>query len=314
MADVAQLPGVFEQIWLVARLRWSILKHGLRRKNNVWDLIGMIWAGVFSGLTVIGIAFAFYAGGYEFVAKHRAGWLGILFWGIFLWWQLFPILIAGFGTNFEFATLLRFPLSLQAFYLLGLGYGLSDFAALSSICWILSLIAGAATARLNLVPALIAVSMVFVIINVSLERLIGSWLEKLLATRRAREVFIGLFVMSMVSLNFLNPAFQRWGHGQQPRFLEWLPYLNWLPGSLAGNAVGHLALGDHRGYWLALAGLLLWAAGVSALLWRRYAALYSGEVISESVAPAAAKETSEEAHRGSGRPQYTFAPSGRDVC
>ena len=261
MADVAQLPGVFEQIWLVARLRWSILKHGLRRKNNVWDLIGMIWAGVFSGLTVIGIAFAFYAGGYEFVAKHRAGWLGILFWGIFLWWQLFPILIAGFGTNFEFATLLRFPLSLQAFYLLGLGYGLSDFAALSSICWILSLIAGAATARLNLVPALIAVSMVFVIINVSLERLIGSWLEKLLATRRAREVFIGLFVMSMVSLNFLNPAFQRWGHGQQPRFLEWIPYLNWLPGSLAGNAVGRLALGDHRGYWLALAGLLLWAAG-----------------------------------------------------
>ena len=43
MAAVVRLPGVFEQIKLVAGVRWLILKNGLRRKHNVWDLIAMIW-------------------------------------------------------------------------------------------------------------------------------------------------------------------------------------------------------------------------------------------------------------------------------
>ena len=54
MADVAQLPGVFEQVRLVVGLRWLVLKHGLRKKNNVWDLIGMIWLGIVSTAVVIG--------------------------------------------------------------------------------------------------------------------------------------------------------------------------------------------------------------------------------------------------------------------
>ena len=98
--------------------------------------------------------------------------------------------MAGFGANFEFTRLLRFPLSLRAFYLLGLGYGLSDFAAVSSICWIVSMVAGAAVARLGVVPVMLLVSVLFVLMNVTLERLVGSWLEKLLAKRRTRELFL----------------------------------------------------------------------------------------------------------------------------
>jgi ABC-2 type transport system permease protein len=290
VADVAQLPGVWEQVRLVAGVRWRILKNGLRKKHNVWDLIGMIWVCFFSGAIVIGLAFAFYAGGYEFLAKGRPGWLALLFWGIFLWWQVFPIFIAGFGSNFEFATLLRFPLSLRAFYLLGLGYGLSDFAAISSICWVLCMIAGAATAQLSVVPAMLLVSLFFVLTNLTLERLIGSWLEKILAKRRTRELFLGLFIMSMVSLNFINPLLQRMGHGAEPKVLQIIPYLSWLPGSLAGNAVKAAVGGNLRGYSLAIAGLAIWSVATSVFLWQRFAAQYGGEVISESAAPAVAKK------------------------
>src|SRR5208282_1609299 len=227
-----RLPGVFEQIRLVAGVRWLILKHGLRRKNNVWDLIAMIWVGVLSAALVIGLSFAFYFGGYEFLKTNRSAWLALLYWGIFLWWQVFPIFVAGFGSNFEFATLLRFPLSLRAFYLLGLGYGLSDFAAISSVCWIFCMMAGAATVRFGVLPAMALVSLMFIVINVTIERLVGSWLEKLLAKRKSRELFIALFVMSMVSLNFINPAIQKWGHGPKSRFLELIPYFSWLPASL----------------------------------------------------------------------------------
>ena len=286
MADVTRLPGVFEQVRLVAGLRWRILKNGLRRKHNVWDLIGMIWVGVFGTSIVIGLGFAFFAGSYEFFSKNQPAWIGLLYWGLFLWWQVFPIFIAGFGSNFEFAKLLRFPLSLRAFYLLGLGYGLSDFAAISSICWVLCMIAGAAFARIGTVPVMLLVSALFVLINVTLERLVGSWLEKLLAKRRARELFFGIFVLCMVSLNFLNPVFQRWGNGMKPKFIEWIPYLSWLPGSLAGNTIGSAVASDLRGFATGFAGLLAWGVVTSTLLWRRFAAQYAGEEISESAAPA----------------------------
>lgn len=290
MADVARMPGVIEQVRLVAGLRWLILKNSLRRKNNKWDLIAMIWVGFFSAAVTLGLCFAFYAGSYAFLSTNRAGWMTLLYWGIFLWWQVFPIFVAGFGSNFEFATLLRFPLSLRAFYLLGLGYGLSDYAALSAICWILSMIAGAASARARVVPAMLLVSLLFVLVNVTMERLVGSWLEKLLAKRRTRELFLGLFVLSMVSLNFLNPIIQRWGHGARPRILQLIPYLSWLPGSLAGKAVGAAAGADSRGVLVEMAGLLAWAGVTSTLLARRFAAQYSGEEISDSPAPKVVKK------------------------
>jgi ABC-2 type transport system permease protein len=302
VADVTQLPGVFEQVRLVAVVRWRILKNGLRKKHNVWDLIAMIWVCFFSGAIVIGLSFAFFTGGYEFLAKGHIGLMSLLFWGIFLWWQVFPIFVAGFGSNFEFGTLLRFPLSLRAFYLLGLGYGLSDFAAISSICWVLCMIAGAATAQSSIAPAMILVSFFFVLINLTLERLIGSWLERILAKRRTRELFIALFVMSMVSLNFLNPILQRWGRGAQPKFLRIVPYLSWLPGSLAGNAVQAAVSADLRGYSLAVVGLVAWAVATSALLWQRFAAQYAGEVISESAAPAAMRRRVRRRIEGAERP------------
>jgi ABC-2 type transport system permease protein len=302
MADMRRLPGVVEQVRLVAGVRWHILKNGLRKKHNLWDLIGMIWVCFSGAAIVLGLAFAFYAGSYEFMVKGRPGGLALLYWGIFVWWQAFPIFVAGFGSNFEFSTLLRFPLSLRAFYLLGLGYGLSDFAAISSICWILCMIAGAGTANYSVVPAMILVSLLFALINLTLERLIGSWMEKVLAKRRTRELFIGLFILSMISLNFINPVLQRWGRGATPRFFQIIPYLNWLPGSLAANAVKAAVGANPRGYSLAMAGLAVWAVAASAFLWRRFAALYAGELISESAAPAATKRRVRKQHDVAERP------------
>jgi ABC-2 type transport system permease protein len=285
MADVARLPGVFEQIRLIAGVRWRVVKNSLRRKHNRWDLVAMIWVAFFSGSLVLGVAFAFFAGGYQFVEKNQFAWFALLYWVIFVWWQILPVFVAGFGSNFEFATLLRFPLSLRAFYLLGLGYGFSDFAAISSVFWILAMIVGAGGSRLSMVPLMLAVSLLFILLNVTLERLLGSWLEKLLAKRRTREIFLGVFVISMVSLNFLNVGFQRWGRGVRPAFLKYIPYLWWTPGSLAGKAVAAGATLDSGTLLAGIAGLLAWVGVLSALLWRRFAAQHSGEEISDTPGP-----------------------------
>ena len=285
MADVAQLPGVLEQLKLVAGLRWRLLKNGLRRKNNRWDLIGMIFAAVASGALVLGLCFAFYAGAYFFLTKGRPSWLALLFWALFLWWQVFPILVTGFGATFEFKNLLRFPISSRAFYLLGLGYGFADFAAVSAICWMASMVVGTAVARFHVVPAMLLVCALFILSNVTLERLLGAWLEKLLAKRRARELFLGFIVLSMVSLNFLSPLLQRYGASARPKIFQYAGYLWWSPGSLAGNAVGAAATSNLRAMFIGSVGLLIWLIVLSTLLWRRFKAQYLGEEISESVAP-----------------------------
>lgn len=309
MADVIQMPGVTEQLKLIAGLRWNMLKNNLQRKNNRWDLIGMILAAAGSAVVVVGLCVAFYAGAYFFLTTGRASWMPLLYWTIFLWWQVIPILVAGFGANFEFRNLLRFPLSLRAFYILGLGYGFADFAAVSSLCWIASMLVAAAVGRVQLLPVMMVASLLFVLVNVTLERLIGSWLEKIFAKRRARELLVGLFVLSMVSMNFLNLAMQHWGgRGSRPRILHLVAYFSWLPGSLAGNAVAAASDADTQSLVLTVGGLLVWLGAASGLLWIRYRAQYLGEELSESAAPLAGKREPRRRSVSLGLPGFLSPP------
>jgi ABC-2 type transport system permease protein len=288
VADLAPSVGLFEQIRLVAGLRWRLLRNSMRKKNNRLDLIGLIFAGLFGGVLIVGLCFAFYAGAYAFLSTNRPAWIALLFWGIFLFWQLFPLFVAGFGANFEFRTLLRFPLSLSAFYIIGLAYGLADFSAIASLCWLISMTAGAVVAKPGVLPAMLLIGAAFVLLNLTLERLVGSWLERLLSRRRTRELFIGLFVLSMVSLNFLTPLLNRYGATARPMLMRLLPYLAWLPPSLAGRAIASVVQLQPTGFLLGSAGLLLYVLAFSIFLQRRFAAQYRGEELSETAAPARA--------------------------
>jgi hypothetical protein len=285
VADVARVPGVWVQIRLVAGLRWRILGNSLRKKHNQWDLIGMIFAGVFASLFVLGLSFAFYFGAYSFLSGGHEAWIAFLFWGIFLFRQLVPIFTAGFGAGFEFHTMLRFPLSLRAFYLIGLAYGLADFPAVASVCWLMAMIIGVARANPAVLPTMIAISAVFLVMNTTLERMIGSWLERLLARRRTREIFFAVFILFAVSLQFLNPLLQRYGRSAQPWVRHVLPYLSIFPPSLAGRAVAGAAQNHFSDVLLGAAGIFAYALLFSVFLWLRFATQYRGEELSETAAP-----------------------------
>jgi ABC-2 type transport system permease protein len=286
MADVTRPIGILEQIRLVGGLRWRLLRNSLRKKNNRLDLIGLILAGVLSGIFVFGLCFAFYAGAYSFLSNGRPGWIALLFWSIFVFWQAFPVFVAGFGANFEFRSLLRFPLSLSTFYILGVAYGLADFSAVASICWLLSMTLGATVAKPGVLPAMLLIVAMFSLLNVTLERLIGSWLERLLSRPRTREVFVALFILSMVSINFISPLVQRYGASLRPLALRLIPYFSWFPPSLAGRAIAAVVQLQPAGFLPGFAGLLLYGIVFSVFLWRRFASQYRGEELSETLAPA----------------------------
>jgi ABC-2 type transport system permease protein len=287
LADVGKHLGLATQIRLVAELRWRILRNHLRRKNSKFDLIGLIWAGIFAGLLVLGLSVAFCWGAYTAVSTHQFAWFLLFFWSIFLFWQVFPIFAAGFGATFEFRSLLRFPLDLGAFYVIGLAYGVADFSALASISWLLALTLGTGLANPALLPATILTVISFVAMNLTLVRLLGSWLERLLARRRTRELLVGLFILLGVGFQFIQPMVTHHDAVRPTSILHLLPYLSAFPPSLAGQAISTSAEQRLGGFVIAVGGLLVYTVIFSVLLWQRLAVQYGGEELSESIAPTA---------------------------
>ena len=307
MADVARLPGLLEQIRLVAGLRWRILRNNLRKQSNVADLIGMFFVSLMGAILAFGVSAAVFVGTSLLLKNGKPEWLPAFFWGFFLWWQVSPILVTGFGGTFPFQTLLRFPLKQSAFYLIGLAYGLADSTGIAVLCWLASMTLAVALVKPLALPVMLAVVSLFILLNVALERLIGSWLEKVLAKRRIRELFIGLFILAMISLQFIGPVMQRYGGhagGQASRIVA---YARPLPPTLAGRAVASAVTGDSRNVLVQTGGLALYAIAIATLLWRRFATQYAGEELSESSAPGRAAR--ERAVAPSGPEALAFLPT-----
>jgi len=289
MADLilAAGPNLFQQIRLIAGLRLRILRNGLRGKNKQLDILGTVVAAFLGSLLILGLSFAFFFGAYQFVALGRHRWLGLLFAAIFVFWQFIPLFTAGFGAAFDFRKMLRFPLSLSAFYLVGLAYGLFDFSSIACTCWLVAMIAGATAASPGLFPAMLLVCLLFLQMNLTLERTVGSWLERILARRRGREIFFALFFLLIISVQFISPLVQRYGRSAAPGITIVLPYLNVFPPSLAARAIAGASTHRFNEALLGLAGLAAYVLFFSIFLWMRLAAQYRGEELSETAAPRA---------------------------
>ena len=307
MADVASRVGLAEQICLIAGLRWRILRNNLRRKNNWLDLVGMVGAAFWGGILIFGFSLAFYFGGQAAISSGHIEWMTLFFLAILCFWQIIPLFVAGFGLTFQFRTLLRFPLSLGAFYLIALAYGLADFSAIASVCWLLALTLGAGTANPAMLPTMILVVFVFLAMNLTLERLLASWFERLLARRATREIVLGLIILLSVSAQFIKPLIEHYEHGPPPWLLHARPYLSFLPPELASQALKAAQTHDVYGALLSAAGLGLYVFSFSALLWRRFAAQYRGEELSEAAAPAR-MVVSTNASRSTGTDALGFLP------
>jgi len=308
MADVAHLPGLFEQIWLVAGLRWRILRNNMKNKNRVWDVIGVVISSVVGIVFVAGIAILVFVGNSCVSERSSRGSIRSALLGIFLWWQVLPIFVAGFSPSFSFRSLLRFPLKFAAFYSIGLAYGLADSAALASLVWLVAMVVAAMVTRISVAPAMILASALFVAVNVTLERLIGSWLEKILAKRKAREIFLALFVLFIVGVQFIGPAIQKYGKSPRPDLAKIIRYARPSPPSLAGELIAGAAAGDSATAGIGAAGLAGYAVLLGGLLFFRYRDQFRGEELSETVAPARAAAKSVVPVRDAAGPELRLLP------
>ena len=140
--------------------------------------------------------------------------LPILFWAVFIVWQLVPIMLASFQEQFDVGILLRFPVRFGSYYLLYVVFGLLDVSTILGGLCCAGVLVGITLAR----PALFAWTalalMIFAAFNILLVRAIFAWIDRWLAQRKTREILGAIFMVLILSLQLLNPALHRHRHDE----------------------------------------------------------------------------------------------------
>jgi ABC-2 type transport system permease protein len=311
-----------KQYAALARLRWSMFRNGLRSIHGILDLgaAGIAWL-VYA---VLGLGLGFGLGAAAFGIASRANWhyIPVLFWVVCFLWQMIPVMLASFQTQFDLHILLRFPVRFDSYYLMFLIFGLMDASTILGGLCCLGVWAGITIARPDMSAWTALALVVFASFNILLVRAVFAWIEHWLAQRRTREILGAVFMVLVLGLQLLNPAVYHKRHSREhgpqqqaeqlravkARYAPWLRLANvvqnWLPPGLAARAVRQAA-DRQQGLGLGpLSGLGLYAVLVGGVLAVRLRAEYSGENLGS--APSRAK-----AATGRGKAATVLSDQGR---
>lgn len=253
------------QFAAVAWLRWRIFANSFRRKGSTADLVAILIAAPIFGLIALAVAGVAGYAAYMFTSDYEMNRISWLLWGTFLLCQLLNINIGQPGTSFDPTHLIRFPLRSRNYIILRLFFGILSPANVMVAILSLSIAIGITVAEPWLWAYAFVSMAVFAITNAIFTRMVFAWIDRWLATRRAREVFTALiFTLSLVgqwvNVRF-NPAYNH-HHAQHGRFLtqhrfdvlahmyrQVKPLVNFLPPGLTGDAM--IAAARHHTLWFA---------------------------------------------------------------
>ena len=274
------------QLAAVANLRWRIFVNSLRSTRGKMELVSRVIVGLAFAIGGIGGALGMGGSAWYLVSRGKSEYLAILFWPVFVFWQVFPVMATAFTNNPDSSDLLRFPLSYDSYFLVRLAYGSFDPATALGSLWLFGILLGIGVASPALLPWALLVLLVFAAFNLLLMQMVFAWVERWLAQRRTREIMGILFVLLMLSLQLIGPLMQRFGgrsHPEVRRFVEILsPIQGILPPGLAADAIAQVS---HDQFMAGFSSLLLLGAlalAVGYLLHLRLRAQFRGENLSEA--------------------------------
>ena len=280
------------QLAAIAWLRWRMFSNSLRTTRGKAEVVSRILMSVVFGVGGVGGTFGFGFFAWYFVSQGKPEMLAVEFWGVFLFWQAFPIISTAFTNNPDSSDLLRFPLGYRAYFLIRLAYGSFDPATALGCLWLCGMLVGTAIASPLLLVWALPVVVLFAGFNLLFLQMVFAWLERWLAQRRTREILGVLFVLAMLSFQLIAPAIQHFE--QRPELQKTVDIVvslqAVLPPGLAADAIAqvvhtHFAVGFSS--FLFLGSI---AALMGCLLHLRLRAQYRGENLSEAPALGAKQE------------------------
>ena len=291
MTDIAELNRIAcrrGQLSAIAWLRWLLFVNALRTSRGVLELISRII-----------ISFAFAVGGLGggagmaiiasiFISEGKPEMLAVLFWPVFVFWQVFPIMATAFTNNPDSSDLLRFPLTYRSYFLVRMAYGALDPVTVLVGLWSFGILAGVGFAKPTLLPWTLLVLLVFAAFNLLFMQMTFAWVERWLAQRRTREIMGVLFILLMLSFQLIGPLAGHFGKRARPdvqRFVEVIgPGQGILPPGLAADAIAQAVFSRFMTGFSSLALLCAFVLVIGYFLHVRLLAQYRGENLSEVAA------------------------------
>jgi len=230
------------QFAAIAELRWRTFVNALRTTRGKLELLSQILIGFAFAIGGIGGAVAMGFAAAVMISAGKPELLALLFWFVFLFWQVFPIMASAFGNNADSSDLLRFPLSYRSYFLVRIVYSVFDPATAVGSLWLLGILLGVGFMKPGLLPWTLLVLLAFAAFNLLFMQMIFAWVERWLAHRRTRELMGILFVLLMLSFQMIGPLI---GHFQKKssrpdvqRYVDILASVQRiLPPGLAADAV-----------------------------------------------------------------------------
>ena len=277
-----------DQLIAIAALRWRMFVNGLRSKRGKMELVSRILVTAAFALGGLGGFTAATGFAWYFLSQNKAEYLATLFWPIFFFWQVFPVMATAFTNNPDSGELLRFPLNYRSYFLIRLAYGFFDPASALGCLALFGILLGASFARPGLFPWTLLVVLTFALFNLVLMQTVFAWLERWLAQRRTREIMGVLFILVMLSFQLIGPMMERFEKKPRPelgRATQILAQVQAvLPPGLASDAIAQVS---HSHFLVGASSLLFLATltlAIGALLHLRLRAQFRGENLSEAAA------------------------------
>ena len=276
------------QLSAIAWLRWRLFLNALRTTQGKLEFLSRVLVSIAFTILALGGSFGMGVLAFFCLSQGKPQWLTLFFWIIFCFWQIFPVMATAFGNNTDSSDLLRFPLSYGSYFLVRLAYGAFDPASAIGGLWSFGIVVGVSFAKPALFPWTLLVLVAFAAFNLLFMQMIFAWVERWLAQRRTREIMGILFVLLVLSFQFIGPLAGRYGKRARPKVhkvVEVLaPVQGMLPPGLAADAI---VQGIYPHWPVALSSFALlcaFAALTGYGLHVRLLAQYRGENLNESAA------------------------------
>jgi len=144
--------SVSSQLVTVAELRWRMFLNGLRSKRGKLELVSRIFITIAFAIGGFGGFSAAIGMSWFCVSQDHPERVAFILWGVFFFWQFFPVMATAFTSNPDSSELLRFPLTYRSYFLVRLAYGFFDPASALGTVGVIGVLIGVTIARPLLFP------------------------------------------------------------------------------------------------------------------------------------------------------------------